>query len=67
MSEAGSGRGQGANKKAARGAERSGSFQFRLYLRKRGLIAERLPIGHFLGHIQEQFAIFLVGFAQQAT
>jgi len=26
-----------------------------------------LPIGHFLGHVQQELAIFLVGFAQQAT
>ena len=26
-----------------------------------------LPIGHFLGHIQNQLAIFLVGLAQQAA
>jgi len=32
-----------------------------------GSMAKQLPIGHFLGHIQEQFAIFLVGFAQQAA
>ena len=30
-------------------------------------ISKRLPIGHFLGHIQEEFAIFLVSFAQQAA
>ena len=30
-------------------------------------IAKQLPIGHFLGHIQQQFAIFLIGFAQQAA
>ena len=30
-------------------------------------IAKQLPIGHFLGHIQKQFAIFLIGFAQQAA
>jgi hypothetical protein len=30
-------------------------------------MTKRLPIGHFLGHIQEQFAILLVGFAQQAA
>jgi len=26
-----------------------------------------LPMGHFLGHIEKQLAIFLVGFAQQAA
>jgi hypothetical protein len=26
-----------------------------------------LPIGHFLGHVEKQLAIFIVGFAQQAS
>src|SRR5215468_3512777 len=30
-------------------------------------IVAQLPIGHFLGHIQQQLAIFIVRFAQQAT
>jgi len=30
-------------------------------------ISKQLPIGHFLGHIQEQFAIFLISFTQQAA
>jgi len=42
-------------------------FELRLYLRGEAWTIKRLPIGHFLGHIQEQFAIFLVGFAQQAA
>src|SRR5579862_2686988 len=27
----------------------------------------QLPIGHFLGHVENQLAIFLVGLAQQAA
>src|SRR5580704_19159783 len=27
----------------------------------------RLPIGHFLGHVQQELAIFFVGLAQQAA
>ena len=27
----------------------------------------QLPIGHFLGHVQNQLAIFFVGLAQQAA
>jgi len=53
--------------KAARGGRAERLFSDQVVSTQRGLIAQRLPIGHFLGHIQQQLAIFLVGFAQQAT
>ncbi len=60
-------KGQGRNEKAAQGGGRAAFSGTGCFHERAGAIAERLPVGHFLGHVQEQFAIFLVGFAQQAT
>ena len=57
----------GEERKAARGAEPSGFSHEGCIYASGAWIAKQLPIGHFLGHIQQQLAIFLVGFAQQAT
>jgi len=54
-------------RKSRSGGRAERLFSDQVVSTQRGLIAQRLPIGHFLGHIQQQLAIFLVGFAQQAT
>ena len=41
-------------------------FDFQFFTRKMRRIAV-LPMGHFLGHIQQQLAIFLIRLAQQAA
>ena len=63
----GSQREQGGKEKAAQGGGRAAFSGPGCFYECVERIADRLPVGHFLGHVQQQFAIFLVGFAQQAT
>jgi len=58
---------RGEKEKAAQGGGRAASSGTGCFYECSERIANWLPVGHFLGHVQQQFAIFLVGFAQQAA
>src|ERR1700756_1590065 len=48
-------------------ARRAGAARLTNEIGKSRRKAQKLPIGHFLGHIQNELAIFLVGLAQETA